>query len=86
MTATCKTCRWWGGRGTSKSNYDSLGLPVDTDFRPCMSPIAREIGPAGKLIGLPGGVPAGLMPHLRKVAVVFGPDFGCVHHEEKRDG
>lgn len=84
---TCATCKWWGKEDTTRLNKDDIGLPMRVDFRPCNhSCTGQQSGhpESAFMIGCPTAISAMIDPAvLRHFTAIFGPEFGCVHHDPK---
>ena len=74
MTATCKTCRWWGNL-----------WPDDPDAVECCDHPKLNILETEDLnqLIMPKD---NLMGNGEQGMTVTGPDFGCIHWEAKDDG
>lgn len=82
---TCKTCKWWTAPNERQQHSIS-------SFRECENPLLNQYGFAENAGGFSG---ADTIPGTSNQAcpgagdpnggVWFstGPDFGCIHHEEK---
>lgn len=68
LLGTCKTCRWWG----------LLGSHTDLPMKACSAPHLTDADdicdhPTHAMIDAEEG----------SGKLVTGPDFGCIHHEER---
>lgn len=65
----CKDCKWWGGCPWLE-NVD------DKKFKGCAHPMVNDVDERGH--------PDGIMLYKSiDTSVMTGPDFGCVHFEQK---
>jgi hypothetical protein len=72
MLGTCKTCRWWGMyKDAWKGESKACGSPILVDIDGHKD---GYLAVSGDGFGLDYPV----------CDLMTGPDFGCVHHEEKK--
>ncbi len=67
---TCKTCRWWNGE-QGVAIYSENGKSCDN---PKLNPAQYSSRPVDGAEGI---------AMSDDTHIETGPDFGCIHHEEK---
>ena len=84
---TCQTCRWWSI--ANKTVFNAAGDEVILPFKRCQSPLIVDVSRDGFVHekGIARSVPTNGAVYSdcegHSASFYTGPDFGCIHHEEK---